>query len=97
MSVTFGSIGGKKPFSMLRQRNGRYSSSKNYLTACFRSVSANATNRLKCWFVAFALTDREDARRVDNGAQIRRVAELALHRGPSVDFAGHYQRHTKVV
>ena len=32
-------------------------------------------------------------RRVDNGAQVRRVAELALHRGPSVDFAGYYQRH----
>ncbi len=38
---------------------------------------------------------REDARRVDNGAQVRRVAELALHRGPSVDFAGYYQRHIK--
>ena len=37
----------------------------------------------------------EDARRVDNGAQVRRVAELALHRGPSVDFAGYYQRHIK--
>jgi hypothetical protein len=36
---------------------------------------------------------REDARRVDNGAQVRRVAELALHRGPSLDFAGYYQRH----
>ena len=36
---------------------------------------------------------REDARRVDNGAQVRRVAELALHRGPSVDFGGYYQRH----
>jgi hypothetical protein len=33
---------------------------------------------------------REDARRVDNGAQVRRVAELALMRGPSVDFAGYY-------
>jgi hypothetical protein len=38
---------------------------------------------------------REDARRVDNGAQVRRVAELALHRGPSVDFGGYYQRHIK--
>jgi transposase-like protein len=38
---------------------------------------------------------REDARRVDNGAQVRRVAELALHRGPSVDFAGYYQRHVE--
>ncbi|MGH6872969.1 MAG: IS1595 family transposase [Rhizomicrobium sp.] len=36
---------------------------------------------------------REDARRVDNGSQIRRVAELALKRGPSIDFAGYYQRH----
>lgn len=39
---------------------------------------------------------REDARRVDNGAQVRRVAELALHRGPSVDFSGYYQRHLVV-
>jgi transposase-like protein len=38
---------------------------------------------------------REDARRVDNGAQVRRVTELALRRGPSVDFAGYYQRHVK--
>lgn len=36
---------------------------------------------------------REDARRVDNGAQVHRVTELALKRGPSVDFAGYYQRH----
>lgn len=36
---------------------------------------------------------REDARRVDNGAQVRRVTELALNRGPSIDFAGYYQRH----
>ena len=36
---------------------------------------------------------REDARRVDNGAQIRRVTQLALNREPSVDFAGYYQRH----
>ncbi|MGH6870870.1 MAG: IS1595 family transposase [Rhizomicrobium sp.] len=36
---------------------------------------------------------REDARRVDNGAQVRRVTELALKRGPSADFAGYYQRH----
>jgi transposase-like protein len=38
---------------------------------------------------------REDARRVNNGAQVRRVAELALKRGPSVDFSGYYQRHVK--
>jgi len=36
---------------------------------------------------------REDARRVDNGTQVRRVTELALKRGPSVDFGGYYQRH----
>jgi transposase-like protein len=38
---------------------------------------------------------REDARRVDNGAQVRRVTQLALSRGPSVDFSGYYQRHLK--
>ena len=32
---------------------------------------------------------REDARRVDNGSQVRRVAHLALHRGPSVDISGY--------
>jgi hypothetical protein len=37
----------------------------------------------------------EDARRVDNGAPVRRVTELALRRGPSIDFAGYYQRHIK--
>jgi hypothetical protein len=37
----------------------------------------------------------EDARRVDNGAQVRRVTELALHWGASMDFAGYYQRHVK--
>jgi len=36
---------------------------------------------------------REDARRVDNGAQVRRVAQLALLSKPSVDFSGYYQRH----
>ena len=38
---------------------------------------------------------REDARRVDNGAQVRRVTELALHRGPSVHWllsASHQSR-----
>lgn len=39
---------------------------------------------------------REDARRTDNGAQVRRVTELAMARGPSVDFAGYYQRHVKI-
>jgi transposase-like protein len=38
---------------------------------------------------------REDARRVDNGAQVRRVTQLALSRGPSVDFSGYWQRHIK--
>ena len=38
---------------------------------------------------------REDARRVDNGAQVRRVTQLALSRSPSVDFSGYYQRHIK--
>jgi hypothetical protein len=36
---------------------------------------------------------REGARRVDNGAQVCRVAELALHRGLSVDFSDYWQRH----
>lgn len=40
---------------------------------------------------------REDARRVDNGAQVRRVAELALRRGPSIDFSGYYQRHVETI
>jgi hypothetical protein len=40
---------------------------------------------------------REDARRVDNGAQVRRVTQLALSRAPSIDFAGYYQRHVKAV
>ncbi len=38
---------------------------------------------------------REDNRRMDNGTQVRRVTQLALGRGPSVDFAGYYQRHRK--
>ena len=40
---------------------------------------------------------REDARRVDNGAKVRRVTQLALNGGPSIDFGGYYQRHVKVV
>lgn len=36
---------------------------------------------------------REDARRVDNGSQVRRVALLGLNRKPSVDFCGYWQRH----
>ena len=31
---------------------------------------------------------REDNRRMDNGAQVRRVTQLALGRGPSIDFGG---------
>lgn len=38
---------------------------------------------------------REDARRVDNGAQVHRVTQLALTSKPSVDFAGYYQRHMR--
>jgi len=36
---------------------------------------------------------REDARRVANGEQVQRVAELALHSKASVDFTGYWQRH----
>jgi transposase-like protein len=36
---------------------------------------------------------REDARRVANGEQVGRVAELAMTSKPSVDFAGYWQRH----
>jgi transposase-like protein len=35
---------------------------------------------------------REDNRRVDNGAQVERVAALAMKRKPSVDFSGYWQR-----
>lgn len=35
---------------------------------------------------------REDARRVDNGSQVRRVTDLALAAKPSVDFCGYWQR-----
>ena len=38
---------------------------------------------------------REDNRRVDNGAQVRRIAGLAMKRKPSVDFTGYWQRHVK--
>ena len=38
---------------------------------------------------------REDNRRVSNGEQTRRVAHLAMKRGPSVDFCGYWQRHIK--
>jgi hypothetical protein len=36
---------------------------------------------------------REDHRRVDNGAQVNRVASLALAARPSVDFCGYWQRN----
>ncbi len=36
---------------------------------------------------------REDARRVANGEQVGRVAELAMASKPSVDFCGYWQRH----
>jgi transposase-like protein len=38
-------------------------------------------------------TWREDYRRVSNGEQVRRLASLAMKRGPSVDFGGYWQRH----
>jgi transposase-like protein len=40
---------------------------------------------------------REDHRRVTNGEQVRTVAQLAMKRGPSVDFSGYWQRHVKAV
>ena len=36
---------------------------------------------------------REDSRRVANGEQVGRVAELAMGSKPSVDFCGYWQRH----
>ena len=36
---------------------------------------------------------REDNRRVSNGDQVHRIAQLALSRKPSVDFSGYWQRH----
>lgn len=38
---------------------------------------------------------REDNRRVPNGAQVNRIATLALRRGKSVDFTGYWQRHVQ--
>jgi hypothetical protein len=35
---------------------------------------------------------REDARRVDNGTQVRRVMALAATCRPSVDFCGYWRR-----
>jgi transposase-like protein len=39
---------------------------------------------------------REDNRRVANGAQVSRVAGLALTSKPSIDFGGYWQRHIRV-
>jgi hypothetical protein len=36
---------------------------------------------------------REDNRREANGAQVERLADLAMKRKPSVDFSGYWQRH----
>jgi transposase-like protein len=36
---------------------------------------------------------REDSRRVANGEQVTRVAQLAMASKPSVDFCGYWQRH----
>ena len=36
---------------------------------------------------------RENSRRVANGEQVTRVAQLAMARKPSVDFSGYWQRH----
>ncbi len=38
---------------------------------------------------------REDSRRVANGEQVTRVAQLAMASKPSVDFCGYWQRHEK--
>lgn len=38
---------------------------------------------------------RENNRRVDNGAQVNRLAGLAMARKPSVDFSGYWQRHNQ--
>ena len=35
---------------------------------------------------------REDARRTDNGTQVRRVVGLAMRSKPSVDWCGYWQR-----
>lgn len=35
----------------------------------------------------------ENNRRLSNGEQVNRLAGLALHRKPSVDFSGYWQRH----
>jgi len=42
-----------------------------------------------------AVQFREDHRRVDNGAQVKAVAALAMACKPSVDFCGYWQRAQK--
>ena len=44
---------------------------------------------------AQAASWREDNRRISNGEQVRTVAQLAMKRGPSVNFSGYWQRHAK--
>jgi hypothetical protein len=36
---------------------------------------------------------REDNRRMSNGDQVTRLAGFAMHRKPSQDFCGYWQRH----
>jgi len=36
---------------------------------------------------------REDNRRLSNGDQVHRLSNLAMKKGPSVDFSGYWQRH----
>src|SRR5205807_3307837 len=36
---------------------------------------------------------REDHRRISNGEQANMISELAMKRGPSVDFCGYWQRN----
>jgi len=71
---------------------------ENYFSRLRRAEMGHHHHVSGPYFLRYAKESawREDARRVDNGAQVRRVTELALHRGPSIDFAGYYQRHVKV-
>jgi transposase-like protein len=49
------------------------------------------------YFIRYAQESawREDNRRMANGDQVNAVASLAMKRGPSIDFAGYWQRHIK--
>lgn len=49
----------------------------------------------RTYFATQKASWREDVRRVDDGAQVRWVTELALKRGLSIGFSGYYQRHIK--